>query len=45
MVKTLKKAVKWYCEATSKVYVSEDDSKSKNSVLSDYFRYLTESNK
>ncbi len=45
MVKTLRKAVKWYCEVTSKVYVSEDGSKSKNSVLSDYCRYLTASNK
>ncbi len=49
MVKTLKKAVKWYCDVVSKFYVSEDSKtvslKSRNSVLNEYCRYLSEANK
>lgn len=42
MVKTLKRAVEWYCNLTSKAYETRIGGKS---VLNEYYRYLAETNK
>lgn len=40
MVKTLKKAVKWYGAVVSRVYSIELRGNEQNSALSDYLKYL-----
>ncbi len=42
MVKTLKRAVEWYCTLTSKAY---EPIQGKDSTLKEYCRYLAETHK